>query len=228
MDKKLSILRLAVSTLLPCAILAAAMVLATSGGAQAGNPNPGILPPDSSAFGQRYGEWAADWWTWVINEAGAPLMDATGADCGLGQSGPVWFLAGSWIGPVERECAVPAGRALFFPIQNIAFLGYEDDPWPYYPYTDEADARAGLAATNDASGGRSAAIDGVPVADLDRYRVTSPVFGAVWPDWQTLYPNVDDGWYLLVAPLSAGEHEISFTGWDGDQDILYHLTVTGE
>ena len=66
------------------------------------------------------------------------------------------------------------------------------------------------------------------VQDLDDYRVVSPVFSAYWPGWQTLYPNVDDGWYLLLAPLSAGEHDISFTGWDGGQDIVYHLTVAGE
>jgi hypothetical protein len=209
-------------------VVAVMLALGAVSDVSARNPNPGILPPNSHAFGQTYGEWAADWWTWVITQGGGPLYDETGEECAAGQSGKVWFLAGSWVGPVERNCVVPPGKALFFPIQNNAFVGYEDDPWPFYPHADEAAARADLAAGNDASGGRSATIDGVGVEDLDHYRVTSPVFGAAWPEWQTFYPCVDDGWYLLLAPLSAGEHTISFTGWDGDQDITYYVTVGDE
>ena len=210
------------------AVLCAAVVLTAVSDVSADNSNPGVLPPNSNAFGQSYGEWAADWWTWAVGSGAAPLQDATGDDCAVGQSGKVWFLAGSWIGPVERSCTVPAGKALFFPLQNIAFFGFPDDPWPYSPYADEEDARVGLAAQNDDSGGRSATIDGVAIQDLDDYRVTSPVFGAQWPGWIYLYPMVDDGWYLMLAPLSEGAHTVEFTGWDGGQDVKYNLTIVDE
>lgn len=210
--------------------------LALSSAPTASATNPGILPPQSSAYGQTYGEWAADWWTWVIEQGFWPLVDSTGEDCAVGQSGQVWFLAGSWVGPVERTCEVPAGKALFFPVQNYAWFSFPDDPYIGYPdYPEpggEEVVRAGLAAYNDGTGGRYASIDGVEVEDLDDYRVTSPEFEALLPDGNafglpemTLGPNYDDGWYLMLAPLSVGEHEIEFTGDDGDQDIKYNLEV---
>jgi hypothetical protein len=63
-----------------------------------GNPNPGISPIDSKPGGQSYSQWAAAWWQWSlgISAANNPMLDTTGEDCGLGQSGDVWFLAGAW------------------------------------------------------------------------------------------------------------------------------------
>jgi hypothetical protein len=98
--------------------------------------------------------------------------------------------------------------------------------------------RAYLAEQNDATGGRSATIDGRAVEDLDRYRVTSPQFEAFVPE-DNLFrdygfpemvtgPDFDDGWYLMLAPLSVGEHTVSFTGSDGYVNVTYHLSVVGE
>lgn len=82
-----------------------------------GNTNPGILPPQSKPYGKTYGQWGADWWRWALSipADSNPILDPTGASCGLGQSGPVWFLAGTGGAAVTRECSVPAGRALFSP-----------------------------------------------------------------------------------------------------------------
>ncbi len=219
------------ATVAACALLAIGLLLTSATDASATNPNPGILPPQSTPFGQSYGEWAADWWTWLIEAGGVPNGDETGEYCAVGQSGKVWFLAGEWGDEYayQRECEVPAGKALFFPVQNYAWLSFPDDPYIGFPDVPEPggeDAvRALLADANDGSGGRSATIDGVAVQDLDDYRVTSPEFYAQWPGWYYLGPNYDDGWYLMLAPLSVGEHTISFTGWDGNVDVTYDLTV---
>jgi len=92
--------------------------------------------------------------------------------------------------------------------------------------------RAGLAAANDATGGRSASIDGVPVLNLDLYRTRSARFYAYLPGDNAfglpemmLGPNFDDGWYLFLKPLTAGDHTIHFTGADGSVDVTYNLTV---
>src|SRR5262249_9630524 len=86
-----------------------------------------ILSPDSRPYGRTYGEWSATWWQWAfsIQTPDNPLLDETGAKCGVGQSGPVFFLAGviNVSGSAERTCSVPSGRALFFPILN-----FEDNP----------------------------------------------------------------------------------------------------
>src|SRR5437763_11387933 len=81
---------------------------------QIGNQNSGIHPPCSSPYGLTYGEWSARWWQWLLaippnvnpNFDGTSLDPdvATVNDCAQGQSGPVWFLAGTFGGPAERAC----------------------------------------------------------------------------------------------------------------------------
>lgn len=87
------------------------------------------IPPGESVFGMSQGDWGAAWWQWAMSMPISfdevdpiihPFNDPTGEACGNGQGdGPVFFLAGTWIGPVERRCKVPAGQALFFPIINV-------------------------------------------------------------------------------------------------------------
>ena len=58
---------------------------------------PIFYPPTSKVFGYKFTEWSAQWWQYVLSfpESQNPLLDTTGAECGIGQSGPVWFLMGS-------------------------------------------------------------------------------------------------------------------------------------
>src|SRR5213083_1086403 len=82
------------------------------------NPNPGVLPPHSHSHGLTYAEWGAAWWQWVLSIPFAqnPIFDSTGEDCDVGQSGPVWFLAGTSGSTAVRSCTIPAGKSIFFPI----------------------------------------------------------------------------------------------------------------
>src|SRR2546430_5217700 len=63
--------------------------------------NPGVVPPDSNEFGNSYGEWSARWWQWLLSIPNStnPNLDTTGANCAVGQTGQVWFLAGTFGGP---------------------------------------------------------------------------------------------------------------------------------
>src|SRR5882762_10280616 len=86
-----------------------------------GNPNPRVIPPDARFHCLSYGEWGAQWWHWAYSfpVAQFPPSQSGEVDCSLGQSGPVWFLAGTTgQGPVTRECSdgIPQDKALFFPI----------------------------------------------------------------------------------------------------------------
>src|SRR5262249_33125691 len=60
--------------------------------------NPGVLPPSSNPYGRSYGEWGAAWWQWALSLplSESPLNDPTGAHIAAGQSGPVWFLSGTF------------------------------------------------------------------------------------------------------------------------------------
>ena len=79
----------------------------------------------------------------------------------------------------------------------------------------------------------AADVDGVPIKDLDRYRVLSPlstftlpadnVFGLAPGDYQYIL----EGFFLLLAPPAVGEHVIhlhdEFPG--GISDVTYNIAV---
>jgi hypothetical protein len=70
------------------------------------------------------GPLSAGWWKWIAEQPASTnlLFSESGVNCGQAQPpGPVFFLAGSAVGPVTRSgCTVPAGKAIFFPIVNVA------------------------------------------------------------------------------------------------------------
>jgi len=222
---------------LKLALLAGAMLGSAGLRASAGAlPSPVILPPQSNPYGESYGQWAADWWTWALSIPTEinPLSDTNGAFAAVGQHGPVWFLAGatgSGSISVTRNITVPEGKALFFPILNTLWTTGPTDPPTTIP--DILSALAGVTA--DATN-VSCTIDGIPVKQLKKYVTVSPVFSLTIPSDNVLglgaavyYPDVDEGFYLMLAPLCHGKHTIHFTGSNTDLgyalDITYHITV---
>ena len=231
--------------------LALMLALATNL-ALAGNPNPKVLPIASSPYGQSYGEWSDAWWAWALSipTDTNPIVDPDGGFGALGQSGPVWYLAGvGWgIGPtVERTLAVPAGKGLFFPLVNYVWINvpeYGDPPWTP---EQEAFARGYIGAGIDSAQDLTCQVDGKEITDLMVYRCATPLDGegmVTMPDGNlfglpagTYGPMVTDGYYLMLTPLTPGEHTIHFTaGLAGSgppynvppsptMDVTYHLTV---
>ena len=224
-------------------LLLAAALPALAGKGNAGNP--GILPPQCVAYGKTYADWSVKWWQWVFSlpATNSPILD-TGDDCSAGQSGPVWFLAGAFVGTTNaRSCTIPAGLALFFPIAN----GWNDNTdCPSYD-AFSVEELVGLATGFvDSASGMSCTIDGVPVKGLDDpmtspYRVGPQVFSYTLASTDNILANhfglacipngimvataAEDGVYLLLAPLSAGQHIIQFTVESCHLDITYHLNV---
>jgi len=212
-----------------------------------GNPNPQVLPPHAAPHGHTYGEWGARWWQWALAQPAAvnPLFDTTGAYCGQGQLGPVWFLAGAFGGTFVRSCSVPAGKALFFPVVNQEwdnFVCVEPDST-----LDVAGLRAFAKSVIDLTSGLAVTVDGASVQGLGTglttsYRVTSPVFSYTLPPANvvlalgcadaapgTYTPIVDDGVYLMLAPLPAGPHIIRIQAENPAfgffLDVTYNLVV---
>lgn len=216
------------------------------------NLNPGILPPNSHSFGKTYSEWSAAWWQYVFSIPAAhnPLVDETGEDCNVGQSGKVFFLVGKLCvettgqGCIEvsatRDCTVPAGKALFFPIANS-----ENDNLGVNPPLTEEELREAAKEFIESVTNMTCEVDGVSIRGLDSstttpYRVVSPVFSYAIPDGniydlfgldfdaQTVEGAVADGIFLMLAPLPVGQHVIHFTAeFAGgfSLDITYHITV---
>lgn len=208
--------------------------------------NPGVLPPNSNAFGKTYAAWSVAWWQWALSipTPSNPLLDQTGANCSVGQSDPVWFLAGLWSGSgtVTRSCMVPSGTALFVPLFNVECDTTPPDPIP-------PDQCPGLLAPIFAGlSGLEADVDGVAIAGLTTAgcpQVQGTVFVPVQPSYCVgsgtyaiavpndniygpgvpagTYQAVNEGVYLLLAPLGVGAHTIHFA--TPSMDVTYHITV---
>lgn len=197
-----------------------------------GNPNPAIAPINSKPHGRSYAQWAAAWWQWTFSIPADvnPLLDSTGENADIGQGGAVWFLAGNLGGTSVREVTVPAGKALFFPILNQPWVQFPEDPPFTIPELREI-LRPGMDNAK-----LYCEIDGRAVEDLAGYREESSVFTTTVPEGNLLgmpagdyEPCVDNGYYLMLSPLSFGSHTIHFTAENADGsfalDVTYHLTV---
>jgi hypothetical protein len=196
------------------------------------DPKPKILPLEASPYGNTHGEWTAQWWQWLmaIPEATNPNFDTTGANCAMGQLGPVWFLAGAFggSGPFTRTCTIPAGKALLLPLPNaLAGAGaFDCEPTGVGPCNINALRAVASGLVGDVTT-LEVTVDGHSLRNLGAYRVQSPVFtltlpaGAVFELPSGMFtPNLSDGYWLLLAPLSTGSHTISVGGG------TYHLTVS--
>jgi hypothetical protein len=199
-------------------------------------------PPLGYPLLQSYGTQAANWWKWLLKTSAdkSPLRDTTGANCAQGQSttpGAIWFLAGAPSNdPVQRSCTIPSGRTLFFPVVNKVWLGFESDP---PEQKTDSFIRAQVANVANATN-LEVEIDGIAVANVDKYLEKSDIFKATLPA-NNLYdlpagfvtnPDVDSGFYIAVNPLSPGKHTIHFHAelLDPDlgpivQDVTYDLTI---
>ena len=172
----------------------------------------------------------------------------------MDQSGPVWFLAGTFGGSAERTIEVPAGKALLLPLLNRSWV----TTCVGEPRTIDGIRELMLPFGADEL---VCEIDGVPLQGLDQYLVESRLFctgldligvttpedlaqtcpgGASNPNCLDL-PNPEEhygpddgfgpgmaiGYYVLIAPLHKGAHTIYAKGVNGDftSEVTYHITV---
>lgn len=207
-----------------------------------------LVPPDQSYRGKTYAEWATTWWQTFFS---IPIDDYPDGCAAHPQTaggifpdqGRVRFLSGIG-GGATIPVTIKAGTALFFPVINVECSTIEPPP---FHGDNEAELRACADGFIDRTTGRFATIDGVPVENLDAFRVESPssqlfTFGPL-PEHNALQCNqvvaalggttaesVDSGVYLLLKPLSVGSHTVHFGGTFTDVsftvDTTYEITVT--
>jgi hypothetical protein len=197
-----------------------------------------IAPIQSTPDGKTYSQWAAAWWKWALKipASNHPLLNG---DCRIGQQGQVWFLGGTFSNdgtPVKRNCQVPEGTKLFFPLVNSGWLawplGTPPDP------TDEPSLRSSVCSPLPKK--VEVSIDGISVKRPTQYFEESSVFEAYLPsndivgipDFQIpdgRVVGVDIGYYIFLKDLRPGTHTIKWKVPKGDctpaQDISYQITV---
>jgi hypothetical protein len=205
-------------------LMAGCFVLAGSAGAQSRSPE----------------KLSAMWWEWgfSIPAAQNPQIDSTGANCMVGQRGPIWFLAGVWTGgAATRNCSIPEDKYLFLPVANSVQINAPnvcgDPPGDMTVAQLRHAAAAGLNETN-----LSVQLDGRPVNDL--LHIRSNVFAVALPA-QNIFnlatlcgpggvpagvysPAVDEGYYVLLEPLQRGMHTLHVhAAGSVAVDVVYNL-----
>ncbi|MGZ5489766.1 MAG: hypothetical protein ACXW2E_05515 [Nitrososphaeraceae archaeon] len=197
-----------------------------------------IFPPD--------GLLTADWWKWVIAipSESNPLLDETGDNCDVNQQGPVWFLVGTpgdtttgnlTTGDAERDCVIPEGKKILFPIFNTFCSELNDQISG--PQVEEGLRQCAEDIINEVDI-LEASIDGKSITNFEKFRVQSPLFTISIPEDNafgiTNFTNIpqkaiSDGYWVEVKGLDPGEHTIEFTGgataFKFTTHVLYHITI---
>jgi hypothetical protein len=193
------------------------------------------FPPNSIPYQRTYAEWTAEWWKWFLSAptGNNTINDPSGEMCALGQQGPVWFLVGSGGGRAERECTIPAGRAILIPAIAVECSYAEDQS-----LRTEDDLRACATSDQDLVTETAATLNG---SVLQVHRVQSPPFNLTIPT-DPVYPipegptrAVSEGFWVFIKPLPPGQYVLHVQGLLVDptvtapvnlvEDSTYHLRV---
>jgi hypothetical protein len=199
-----------------------------------------VYAPNSKPYNKTYGEWNQIWWEWAQTEpiANNPIHDSTGEKCAVNQVDPnVWFLAGTTGGRVERDCTIPASKAILFPLLNTECSTAEDPS-----LTTDAALRdcARNNAPDRAQVVLKASLDGQEIPDLENYWTESSLYNYTLPEdniWGVAAgptQEVAAGYYLMLKPIPPGIHTLQFSGANIDltgtqtfaTEVIYNLNVT--
>jgi hypothetical protein len=218
--------------------------------AQSARTTPGVLPPWANAFGRSYSQWSAAQWQWTLEQPNVPQSPAAvqnpgtasqpqGVNCALGQSGKVWFLAGTT--PIQpysvayRSCKIPTGVRLLIPVIDSWIDNLNCPGMPMGTLTaDQLQQMVQQQTDNIKVGSMSVTIDGRSVRGLadssTAYRAAAHGFFYKLPGNSWLSPAFcsgdrfpagtmpprpgayADGVYIMLAPLSPGTHHLNFAG----------------
>jgi hypothetical protein len=177
---------------------------------------------------------SAQWWQWALSipTATNPLVDSDGANCMLGQRGPIWFLAGDFGGSVTRHCSVPEGVQFYFPIVNNVQAN-TPNACGQGAALSVADIRNNVAGFINSITATTVTLDSVAVPGVRR--VKSDPFVTALPSDNLMgcapgiySPSADDGYYVKVRALRAGTHTLQFTATGGggfSLNVTYVLNV---
>jgi hypothetical protein len=200
-----------------------------------------VYPTTAKPFGKSYTQWSEEWWQWALAlpAEGHPFIEP-GFDCNSannGQGGPVWFLALSPMPPlVERSCTIPANTAVFLGLPNVECSSLEKTfPKGTGGQTEPVQREcAQFFANHIVVSSLFCTIDGQEVENLGSFRFLSSQFTFFAPTpWifgrkGGTGTAVSDGFYVMLQPLSRGNHTLS-CGGEFDFGFgfgnTYHLTV---
>ena len=199
-----------------------------------------LVHKDAEIAGQPLDHYAIDWWQWAysMQQDRSPVHDRSGVYCHVNQSGEVWYLAGGFgTSIISRNCTVPAGRHLFFPIINAVHYTPPEANWScdavHNAVTSAFQSYVHLNVTlNGTKIDPTKVLRLSPLACFDLLAKVPAEFEA-----PNLFPSAADGFWMMLRPLAPGTHSLSFKAINTlspennrnvVQDITYTLQVAPE
>lgn len=159
--------------------------------------------PDTAAL-------TVTWWQWAMSLPVEPWQVNHESMCVLGGQEEAWFLAGTdGIGDITRTCNVRLGVPLLAPVATRyivrPFAPGKDEPVPDCP---QLQARAAMPPQGLLRA--TVTLDGVDLGAIAQYRVQSDCFDPYPslppPEGKPAPLAAADGYWLLLEPLTPGEH----------------------
>jgi hypothetical protein len=188
---------------------------------QGQQPSFFIYPGQARVDGKTTLGWIPEFWRYIFSLPASENPELVAADCGVGQTGPVFFVPGEQLDVYSRSCSVPAHTPVLWPIWST----FNDYPCPdptFQPAPGQSllDFLAqGAVAIDDAVKNLAATIDGKSI-DLSGVRYTTglvtftgdPSLTATLDSCVTgsSQVGVADGWFVLLR-LAPGDHTLVVT-----------------
>lgn len=161
----------------------------------------------------------------------------TGANCSIGQRGPVWYLSGpGGVVNFSVNCTIPAGKAIFLPALAYLYDFPCPDPYPQLipGQSLEAFLRGLTAEFVDGISFASITLDGKPVKLHRAATGVFPFTGAKdWVKYDACITGAPqllqaDGLWAMIDPPSVGQHAIGLKvthPWIGTIEGTWNITV---
>jgi len=214
-----------------------------------------LVLQSNEGFTLLYQDLAREWlrWAMITPHSTSPIGDETGEYCNLNQAGQgePWFLAGTYGGPAERHCTIPAHTPLFFPLVNRWCIATEQQAIDAFGSMDDylIWAKDYQATGRDHTCGLTLRVDGEDLLDdtealdfelyvniLEPFAVEldddnfAGVAGGVYDS------TLIDGHWALFKKLEPGDHVLEFGAEICDEpnlvswetSVTYYLHVEGE
>lgn len=181
-----------------------------------------LIAPGKAIAGASQEEWSKRWWRWAMSfdEEESPVGDTDGRLCSRGQTGPVWFLAGTYgTARTIRSCRVPAGKTLFFPLINYITVEPDDEDEPC------ASLKQRAARLTPTPSGLVLEVNGKRFKGLQAHRQATRRCFHPFAEDDTLAAG--NGFYVALGPLKKGRYTLNFGGIlpELSQAVTYTLDV---
>ncbi len=210
-------------------VFAIALTLANFAPAAQGDPNPGVVPPGSVAFGKTLAQWEETYWNWLLTGEPADgkikavlLLPMPSADLVPGGTGSV---TNPYVNVGHLDLTIEVGTPFVLPITawlgEVYTNGYADPSFP--------DSWFGTYI------GANVTLDGIPVLkDVTEYYVPATCFKEpIMYSEPTSYGSAGivffQGICMVCRPLEVGVHTLTNYTWTlipaGNESIVAETGV---